>query len=114
MIGLLTKGCKNFRSIQILCERGLHDDASALVRVLMETTVAVLFILQKASRRRALGFHAHSIGQSLKMLDEWKKTPGLKRKATKAALKQTQILWPSTRDNYRDSISSSIGPAKGA
>jgi hypothetical protein len=88
MMGLLTKACKTFRSIQILTERGLHDDANAVVRVLMETTVAIMFILQKSSKKRALTFHAYGMAQSLKMLNEWKKTPGLKRKATKAALKQ--------------------------
>ena len=30
MIGLLTKACKTFRAVQILCESGLHLDASAL------------------------------------------------------------------------------------
>jgi hypothetical protein len=29
-MGLLTKACKTFRSIQILAERGLHEDANAL------------------------------------------------------------------------------------
>ena len=41
MLGLLTKACQTYRSIHILCERGLHEDANALVRVLMESTVAV-------------------------------------------------------------------------
>jgi hypothetical protein len=88
MIGLLTKAAKTFRAVQILCERGLHDDASALVRVLMETTVAILFILQKSSKRRAIAFHAYGLVQASKMLNEWKTTPGLKRKATKAAFAQ--------------------------
>jgi len=35
MFGLLTKASKTFRAIQILCERGLLDDAKALVRVLI-------------------------------------------------------------------------------
>jgi hypothetical protein len=68
MIGLLTKASKTFRSIQILCERGLHNDASALVRVLMETTVAIAFILQKKSKDRALTYHAYGIAQDIKML----------------------------------------------
>jgi hypothetical protein len=88
MIGLMAKGSKTFRSIQILCERGLHDDANALVRVLMETTVAIAFILQKKSRERTLIYHAYGMAQSIKMLNHWKTTPGLKRKATKAMLKQ--------------------------
>ncbi|MGH9160428.1 MAG: DUF5677 domain-containing protein [Vicinamibacteraceae bacterium] len=85
--GLLTKSCKTFRSIQSLCERGLHEDANALVRVLLETSVAVLFILQRRRRdkktralsptaeQRALTFYAHSLHQQLKMLKEWKQTP---------------------------------------
>jgi hypothetical protein len=88
MIGLLTKASKTFRSVQVLSERGLHDDANALVRVLMETTVAIAFILQKKSKQRALIYHAHGIAQSIKMLNDWKNTKGLKRKATKAMMKQ--------------------------
>ncbi|MGH9681513.1 MAG: DUF5677 domain-containing protein [Candidatus Acidiferrales bacterium] len=88
MVGLLIKACKTFRAIQILCERGFCEDANALVRVLMETTVAIGFILQKKSKERALIYHAHGIAQNIKMLNEWKNTPGLKRKATKAVMKQ--------------------------
>ncbi len=88
MIGLLAKASKTFRSIQFLSERGLHEDANALVRVLMETTVAIAFILQKKSKERTLIYHAHGIAQSIKMLNEWKNTAGLKRKATTAILKQ--------------------------
>jgi len=88
MIGLLTKASKTFRAIQILCECGLHEDANALVRVLMETTVAIIFILQKKSRERTLIYHAHGSAANIKMLDDWKNTPGLKRKATKAMQKQ--------------------------
>jgi hypothetical protein len=83
MMALLTKACKTFRSIQILCERGLIDDADALARVLMENTVAIAFILQKKPRERAKIYHAHTIAQNIKMLNDWKNTPGLKRKATK-------------------------------
>src|SRR6266571_4924342 len=63
MIGLLAKASKTFRSIQVLCERGLQEDANALVRVLLETTVAITFILQTKSRERALIYHAHGIAQ---------------------------------------------------
>jgi hypothetical protein len=100
--GLLTKACKTFRSIQILGESGLHEDANALVRVLLETTVAVLFILQRRRRegktkaltptahQRAIIFYGYSLHQQLKMLMHWKKTPGLKRQATKSAIKRTE------------------------
>jgi hypothetical protein len=89
MVGLLTKACKTFRSIQILCERGLIDDADALTRVLMENAVAIAFILQKKPRERVRIYHAHTIAQSIKILNDWKNTPGLKRKATKKVMKQT-------------------------
>ena len=88
MMGLLTKACKTFRSIQILCERGLIEDAEALLRVLMETTIAVAFILQKKPRERARIYHAHTVVQSIKMLNDWKNTPGLKRKATKKMIRE--------------------------
>ncbi|MBI1874655.1 MAG: hypothetical protein HYS05_12345 [Acidobacteria bacterium] len=88
MMGLLTKACKTFRAVQILCERGLHEDASALVRVLMETTIAIAFILQKKSKERTLIYHAYGMAQEIKMLNEWTNTRGLKRKAPKAILNQ--------------------------
>lgn len=88
MVGLLTKACKTFRAVQILCERGFREDANALVRVLMETTVAIAFILQNRSKERNLIYHAHSIAQSIKMLNDWKKTPGLKRKAPAVMMKR--------------------------
>jgi hypothetical protein len=88
MLGLLTKACKTFRSIHILCERGLIEDADALTRVLMENTVAIAFILQRKPRERARIYHAHTIAQSIKMLNDWKNTPGLKRKAPKKVVKQ--------------------------
>lgn len=98
ILGLLTKACKTFRSIQVLCERGLHEDANALVRVLLETTVATLFVLQRRRRdkntnaltptahERAITFFAYSLHQQLKMLNDWKQTRGLKRQAPKRAI----------------------------
>ena len=86
MMGLLTKAVKTFRAVQILCERGLYEDASSLTRVLMETTIAIAFILQKNSKQRMVIYHAHGIAQSIKMLNEWAQTKGLKRMAPKAML----------------------------
>src|SRR6185437_9783350 len=60
-VGLLTKACKTFRSTQLLCERGLIEDADVLTRVLMETSVAIAFILQKDSKNRVAIYHAHSL-----------------------------------------------------
>src|ERR1700688_420863 len=91
IIGLMTKACKTFRAVQILCERGLIQDANALTRVLMETYVAIAFILQSKSGERVMIYNAHSIAQDIKMLNEWKNTPGLKRKVTKGILKQASV-----------------------
>ena len=88
MMGLLIKACKTFRAVQLLCERGFHDDASALVRVLMETAIAIVFILQKKPKERALIYHAHGMAQHVKMLNEWARIRGLKRTAPKAIVKQ--------------------------
>lgn len=88
MMGLLTKATKTFRSIQILCEHGLPDDANALVRVLMENMVAIAFILQRKSRERVTIYHAYTLAQQIKMLNDWKSIPGLKRKVTKQEFKQ--------------------------
>lgn len=88
ILGLLTKACKTFRAIQILCERGLIEDANVLTRVLMENTVAIIFILQTKSRERARIYHANASFQDVKMLNEWKNTPGLKRKVKKETMKE--------------------------
>jgi hypothetical protein len=69
MMGLLTKAMKTFRSLQILCERGLYDDASALARVLLETTIAIAFILQKKSKQRMLMYHAYPHGRPGYVID---------------------------------------------
>ncbi|SRR6266498_1480755 len=68
-LGLLTKACKTFPSIQLLCELGLIEDADVLTRVLMETSVAIAFILQKNSKKRVAIYHAHSLAQDVKMLN---------------------------------------------
>jgi len=90
ILGLLTKAIKTFRSVELLARRGLHEDANALVRVLTETATATTFILQTRSRERALGYYAHSLSQSLKMIREWKRTPGLKRRVSSKKIKEVE------------------------
>lgn len=88
MLGLLTKASKTFRSIQVLCERGLHGEANALVRILAETTVAITFILQKNSRQRAVIFHAYGHAHGTKMLDGWSKSQGPRRGVSKELMQR--------------------------
>jgi hypothetical protein len=90
VIGLLTKACKTFKSIQVLCARGLHEDADALVHVLLETTTAILYILREKSTERALIHHAHGMHQQLKMLKHWREVPMLAPLATDERLAQAQ------------------------
>lgn len=98
MRGLLTKSLKTFRSIQILCERGLGEDANALVRVLLETTVPVLYILDSKSQQRAQTYFAYTLNQQLKMFNDWRVTKGFKRRVTR---KQIEALKAAIADVTR-------------
>jgi hypothetical protein len=62
----------------------------ALTRVLFETTLAIMFILQKHSRLRARMYHAHIYVKLLRLLLSWKTIKGFKRKATKAEIKKAE------------------------
>ena len=53
----------------------------------MENTVADYY-LQKKPKERVRIYHAHASSQDLKMLNEWRNTPGLKRKVTEETMKQ--------------------------
>jgi hypothetical protein len=90
VIGQLTKACKTFKSIQYLCERGNHEDANALVRVLLESTTSILFILEKNSTDRALMYHAHGMHQEIRMLKHWREIPTLAPLATDELMAQAQ------------------------
>jgi len=90
--GLFTKAIKTFRAIQVLCERGLTEDATALIRILYETHAAIAFILQRNSKERADMYHAYAAMQDRKMVEHWMRTRGLKRKATKRHVETSQKL----------------------
>ena len=53
------KALKTFRGIQVVSEIGLWQDNLTLLRVLFETTLAALFVLQRNSRLRARMYLAH-------------------------------------------------------
>ena len=79
--GLFAKACKTYRGIVLLCEAGLAEDAFILARGLFETTLAVFWVLQRASRRRAQMYVVHLAMRDRKLLQELQKTRGLKRYA---------------------------------
>lgn len=87
IIGLYVKALKTFRAIQVACEGGLTQDGISLLRVLFETTVAILFILQRNTRLRARLYHARIYVKHLALMRTWKTRRGLKRKATKAVIR---------------------------
>jgi hypothetical protein len=74
---LLAKALKTFRAIKVTCLEGCGQDAAVLLRVLFETTIAVLWILQSDSLRRGRMFAAHEDHRLVVMLEGWSKTPGL-------------------------------------
>jgi Family of unknown function (DUF5677) len=95
--GVFVKTCKQYRSIQLLCQHGLPEDAQALTRNLGETTIALYFLLRhrvelKQNGRRVPAipgkplstkfrsdlFLAYGVLQKQKMLNEWGTTKGLK------------------------------------
>jgi hypothetical protein len=100
VIGLLTKACKTFKSIQYLCERGHAEDADALVRVLLESATAILYILEENSTERALIYHAHGMLQQIEMLKHWRKIPSLAPLAPDERLAQAQEAF----DNFMNRL----------
>ena len=98
-ISLYVKACKQFRSIQILCERGMGSDADSLVRNLFETTVYLVFVLKPRvtlrkdgnrlavpgnrfpSKLRARLYLAYTTHQLAKTVKAWARTGGLTRLA---------------------------------
>jgi hypothetical protein len=76
---ILAKSCKTFRGIRAAAVAGCGQDASILLRALFESTVALLYILQRDSRRRAILFAAHQSQRRLVLIEATKKTPGQKR-----------------------------------
>jgi hypothetical protein len=96
-LGVYVKACKQYRSIQVLCEHGLTEDAQALCRNLCETTIALYFLLRHrvklkngnkpvpavpgkplSTKFRSDLYLAHGILQKEKMLNDMGQTKGMK------------------------------------
>ena len=102
-LGLYVKACRQFRSIQLLCEAGIGSDAHALTRNLFETSLALLFVARRrvtlkrngkrigrvgkralGSRLRARLYLANVQFEAERTLGDWERTPGLKRSAARS------------------------------
>jgi hypothetical protein len=97
---IVTKACKTFRAIQAVCRAGCGQDASILLRAQFESTIALLYILQRDTRRRTILFAAHESQRKLVLIEEARKTPGQKRRFKKAALAHAQ----KTVDDWKNLV----------
>jgi hypothetical protein len=53
-IAALTKLCNQYRSVHALCELGLTDDASIVLRGMFETLLRISFLLRRSTRLRRI------------------------------------------------------------
>jgi hypothetical protein len=84
---LLTKACKTFRSIELLCERGLVLDASVLLRCLFETSLCVRWVLACEPRQRSKMVVAHGDQRRLVYAEAAANTPELRGDETAAIVR---------------------------
>lgn len=88
VLGLYAKSIKTARAVRLAASAGLLEDGLVLCRTLLETHVAISYLVQRKGKRRAQEFVASQIAKIAKVADEWEKTPGLKlqgRRLKKAA-----------------------------
>ncbi len=83
---ILAKGCKTFPAIRGAALEGCGQDASILLRALFESTIALHYILQRDSNKRAILYAAHQDQRRLVLIEQTRRTPGVKRFFTKAEL----------------------------
>jgi len=111
IVGLWAKICRQYRSILVLCEIGLTQDAEVIVRCLFESTVQLLFVTKRNIRLpgrwknapkiprtrfsmefRARLYLARDLLNEQKRLNVWKKTQGLKRMARRLAASVNEMV----------------------
>lgn len=79
VMGLYMKALKTVRAIRLASSRDLQEDAAVLCRTLLETTVAIMYVLQRKTPRRANEYIAAMLMRKKRTMEDWEKTPGLKR-----------------------------------
>lgn len=78
VMGLNMKALKTVRAIRLVASPDLVEDGFVLCRALLETTVAILYVLQKDSPRRADAYIAHTLMRTKWAMEGWGRTHGLK------------------------------------
>lgn len=91
-LGLVAKSYKTMRAVRATCLEGCGEDAMILLRSQFESMLAVLYILQRDTRRRSMLYVAHGHYRRLVQLREITRTRGQKRAISKASIRQQQDL----------------------
>jgi hypothetical protein len=94
VLGLYGKAVKTVRGIRQLASAALVEDGLVLCRALLETTVAILYLLQRNTPRRADEYLAHILMRTKKIMGKWQDTPGLKRWAKEITKRTDSHLVP--------------------
>lgn len=79
VLGLYAKAIKTARSIRLVTSAGFLEDGFVLCRTMLETYVAICYIVQRKGKRRAEEYIASLPCGILKVAEEWERTKGLKR-----------------------------------
>jgi hypothetical protein len=88
--GLFGKAIKTTRAIRLCVSPALAEDCFVLCRTMLETAVAILYILQKHTPLRTEEYLAHVLKRTEKIMGKWRATPGLKRWGNRID-RQTQL-----------------------
>lgn len=78
VVGLYWKALKTVRAIRLVASADLQEDGLVLCRTLLETTVAILYVLERNAPHRADEFFASMIMRTIWTMEDWQKTHGLK------------------------------------
>jgi len=92
VLALLAKGCKTTRAIRAVALEGAVEDVMVLLRSLYETALAVQWLLQRDTRRRAMLYVAHSEYRYLVQLREMANAAGQKRAVKASEIAEREAL----------------------
>jgi hypothetical protein len=94
VMGLYMKALKTVRAIRLATTRDLQEDGLVLCRTLLETTVAILYVLQKRTPHRAIEYLAAMLMRKKWTMEDWEKTHGLKHEGKRIHKKIQKQLAP--------------------
>lgn len=93
VLGLYAKSIKTARAVRLTVTAGLVEDAQTLCRSLLETEVAIHYILRGRGDQRAEEFLANTVAQTDRVANAWIDTIGLRRQGAQLKrLVQSSVL----------------------